>query len=362
MSFSNSNIWKSYKSGKDGLSQHRNAAELLASTLWHLELAHLLGREVWPDGSQFPNETMDEYRRKHCEEQSKDLPWYLWSRQQREPTVKIDQVSSRLSIDYQFDSPIDHSFAYLLQSTLIADAALRLAAAREVLRALRNRPGSPPINPTSPNELDVLYADRELDNLAEQQPNDGLAFLVRVIIAFRDRYMHAEIADKEGTRFQKYRETMHLTLSLHDVYEACLVVWDVLFEACSEYIKTSAAQVGQGDAIPADERTIEISKSAQFAIPAFEYDDPLVRGTLADQRFGNVGAALHLLKLVCDRGLSARQPDRSQRPRHLLHVCSSPTQPAGFGAISRGRMMAAAITNRQSAAKACSIVAKPPRS
>src|SRR4051812_4707963 len=102
---------------------------------------------------------------------------------------------------------------------------------------------------------------------------------------------------------------------------------------------------------------------AELLIAALKHDDTFILPNLADQGFRDVAAALHLRELIRDRRLCAHKPDRGQRPRQLLHVCSSPSQEAAaLGATSRGRMMAAAITNRQSPAKACSIVAKPPRS
>src|SRR5436190_2450364 len=61
---------------------------------------------------------------------------------------------------------------------------------------------------------------------------------------------------------------------------------------------------------------------AQYGIFLLEDDDPFGWTTLANQRLGNIGAAFHFLKLICDRDLSPREIDGSQHAGKFLHVCS----------------------------------------
>src|SRR6266446_5804770 len=67
LSFPKSDVWFQNTSSAEGVSRLRNAVELLAPVLWHLELVSSLG--------ELSDEITEAHRREMCESRGLPLPW-----------------------------------------------------------------------------------------------------------------------------------------------------------------------------------------------------------------------------------------------------------------------------------------------
>jgi hypothetical protein len=108
-------IWREYQAAAEGPKrQQREALELLASVVWHLELAHRL--EPWP------KQTMEEFRSELLRKQADALtPWKTWVDHYNE--VKVRRTAAQILIEYSLREGANVA-VYAIQNTLIADAAM----------------------------------------------------------------------------------------------------------------------------------------------------------------------------------------------------------------------------------------------
>ena len=160
-------IWRQYQAGTEGPGRQREALELLASVVWHLELAHRL--EPWP------KKTMEEFYSELLRKQADALtPWKTWVDHHNE--VKVRRTAAQIFIDYSLRQGADVG-VYAIQNTLIADAAMRLDSIRAVLRAISKpiqlMPVTPPMS-ASPKSLSIT-ADHSVTCVLKIHTNNGTA-------------------------------------------------------------------------------------------------------------------------------------------------------------------------------------------
>jgi hypothetical protein len=208
-------IWREYRAAAEGPKRQREALELLASVVWHLELADSL--------APWPKQTMQDFYSKLLDTQTDALPpWKIWV--DHYDKVKVTPSAAQILIDYSLREGADVA-VYAIQNTLIADAAMRLDSIREVLRPISNENSS------------VLMERR---NLQQELQNSTVPRIVNdtaIVVAFRDSYLHAEIAtskrpSKKQPALAEFRQTLRERYSLFDVGMACLRVWMELYRLC----------------------------------------------------------------------------------------------------------------------------------
>jgi hypothetical protein len=211
-------IWHQYQAGAEGPERQREALELLASVVWHLELAHRL--EPWP------KQTMEEFYSELLRKQADALtPWKTWVDHYNE--VKVRRTAAQILIDYSLRQGADVG-VYAVQNTLIADAAMRLDSIREVLRPISNKSSV------------VLLERPDLQSRLQSPPVPRIVDATAIVVAFRDAYLHAEISDKKKRPLAAFRRTLSGRYSLHDVGIACLRVWLELYKLCMRSIRDNA--------------------------------------------------------------------------------------------------------------------------
>jgi hypothetical protein len=152
------------------------------------------------------------------------IPWKMWSQARRSLTATVH--SNHLTIDFTFDgAPDSFLLERPLQSTLIADAVVRLEAVTDVLRPFAK-------------QGEVIFLDRKTlaGELSKGNPSKMVS-AVALIVAQRDRYMHGEIALGKNRHLSDFRATISATHSLRDIYIACLTVWIALYKACARAIR-----------------------------------------------------------------------------------------------------------------------------
>jgi hypothetical protein len=118
---------------------------------------------------------------------------------------------------------------YAVQNTLIADAAMRLDSIREVLLPISNE--------DSLVLMGRSDLERRLQKTAERIVKD-----TAIIVAFRDSYLHAEVATpkarwKNPPPLAEFRRKLSRRYSLFDVGMACIRVWMELYEVCMSSIE-----------------------------------------------------------------------------------------------------------------------------
>jgi hypothetical protein len=204
-------VWMEHFPGVKGPRRKREVLELLCSVLWHLELASALG--------EFPRRTMLNYREQYVEG-AQTIPWASWARCRKGTQASLQ--NDILAILLLFSHEPDNSFRYLLQSTLTADAALRLDATRKACKVVAHDPKSP----LFANGLQISgWIDKStLGFLPSTSP---LQQQVTLIVAFRDSYMHSEVGDK-GDAIRAFREKMLARYTLGDIFDACVSIWPEL--------------------------------------------------------------------------------------------------------------------------------------
>ena len=185
-------------------SDHRESVELLASVLWHLECAESLG--------PFPEARMLDYREAMIASTG-HVPWTLWAEQRRAMSASRD--GNKIHIVHLFaDKPHD-ACAYVLQATLIGDAAMRLGGMLGVLREGAKNDATPIL--ASNNAL--------LRSLAKPE-----YWRIAYILAYRDAYMHGEAPRDRSRRLAALRLKVEEELSLGQLSTICLEVWEDVFQ------------------------------------------------------------------------------------------------------------------------------------
>jgi hypothetical protein len=210
-------IWREYRAAARGPKRQREALELLASVVWHLELAHSL--------APWPKQKMEEFYSELLGKQADALtPWKVWVDHYNK--VKVTPPSAtQILIDFSLRERADVA-AYAVQNTLIADAAMRLDSAREALRPISNK-----------NSL-VLIKRSDLERRLQSPPVPRIVKATAIVVAFRDSYLHAEIATTNAP-LADFRQKLGALYSLFDVGMACLRVWMELYKLCMRSIRAS---------------------------------------------------------------------------------------------------------------------------
>jgi hypothetical protein len=109
---------------------------------------------------------------------------------------------------------------------LIADAAMRLASIREVLRPISNKYSL------------VLMERLGLQDRLQNRTAGRIVKDTAIVVAFRDSYLHAEVATTKKP-LAKFRQTLSDDYSLFDVGMACLGVWIELYKLYIRSIRAS---------------------------------------------------------------------------------------------------------------------------
>jgi hypothetical protein len=122
-------LWREYRAAAEGPERQREALELLASVVWHLELADSL--------APWPTQTMQDFYSVLLDTQTDALPpWKIWV--DHYDKVKVTPSAAQILIDYSLRERADVA-TYAVQNTLIADTAMRLDSIRAVLRTISNQ-------------------------------------------------------------------------------------------------------------------------------------------------------------------------------------------------------------------------------
>jgi hypothetical protein len=215
-------IWREYRAAAQGPERQREALELLASVVWHLELSASL--------APWPIEKMEEYYSQLLSRQTDALtPWKTWVDHYDE--VKVTSSPTRILMNYSLRGRADIA-AYAVQNTLIADAAMRLDSTRQVLRTISNKTSL------------VLLERRDLESRLQSSHVPRIVTATAIVVAFRDAYLHAEISDKQKRSLASFRQTLSGRYSLNDVGMAGLRVWLELYKLCMRSIREDKAKTG----------------------------------------------------------------------------------------------------------------------
>jgi len=188
----------------------RAALELLAGALWHLELASELG--------DFPKEKMSKFF--EAKGGSKNpQPWEAWL--EKSKGLSVEFPKDELLLRYRFSGPLDSAVSFLIQSMLIADAALRIDGAREILSLeFPNYPVS-----ACRSKICTWIDSKTLTfkgSLIQIQKH------VIMVTAFRDAYMHGEIPNGKLNALKTFRVNFFDRYNLAQVAQACGEVWKEL--------------------------------------------------------------------------------------------------------------------------------------
>jgi hypothetical protein len=226
---SEANIWRQHRAAAHGPERQREALELLASVVWHLELAHSL--------APWPTQKMEEfYSKLLCRQPDALTPWKIWVDHYNE--AKVTRSAARILIDYSLHERADVG-VYAVQNTLIADAAMPLDSIREVLLPISNE-----------NSL-VLMGRSHLERRLQNRTAERIVKDTAIIVAFRDSYLHAEVATpkarwKNPPPLAEFRRKLSRRYSLFDVGMACIRVWMELYEVCMSSSRQIGAQRASG--------------------------------------------------------------------------------------------------------------------
>ena len=200
-------VWQHISPSRDQHTRKREAYELLAAALWHLELAHAVG-PISGEPLTTPvalGSGFSEWARTH-------------------PSLTVERDHKELVFRYQFLKKPDLAVYKLIQNMLVADAVLRVYGAREVLGSIIPKTG-------------VLAPVRSfLEDTGSFKPNiSTLQQQTVLLIAFRDSYMHGEVSDAaERIPIRLFRETCLPKYSLADIGNACITMWEELAHRARE--------------------------------------------------------------------------------------------------------------------------------
>ncbi len=169
---------------------------------------------------------MTNYRKKFLA-LGKGLPWAIWREQREGLSVKFDE--GQLQVKYRFRESPDDSLTYLIQSTLISDAAIRLQGIRDMLKTICKGKPSLVLDKSMRNCLMTpQLTSRKFGN--QDSKASCLAGGPSPFIA------HGEIADpryrekSDKKKFINFRESTLYNYRLADIAEACLGVWKELVQ------------------------------------------------------------------------------------------------------------------------------------
>jgi hypothetical protein len=204
----------------------REVLELLCGALWHLELAAEIG-------GGFPIDNMQTLHG------GANVPWEDWLNQQPVPSIRSEE--HQLTIHYTFRSPLNARLQSLVQTTLLANGALRIAGARDVLRYHLRRRGLSTLPAVLEDYRSILDSSGNfLTSPPLSRYKEQILKRVLIVVAFRDSIMHGELfsgASNESKKFRKLWIKGRLNqnrpkYSPAVIAQACRGVWENLVGGC----------------------------------------------------------------------------------------------------------------------------------
>jgi hypothetical protein len=213
----------------------REILHLLCGALWHLELASQMTNRDFSaskiEGILNPNP-----------EQNPLAPWEPWTLNPHFPAphdVTVRTEERMLTMRYVFCAPFPAYLPVHLQTVLLADGALRLAGAYELL---------PSPKPTTLGDVDnfgdILTSDGSLNRKIDRSdPLKDKRVCLLLVIALRDSFMHGENAPDKKPRFEFRNKWFagYFVSPNHDVpyspaiiARACQKVWEEILEFFSQ--------------------------------------------------------------------------------------------------------------------------------
>ena len=199
----------------------REILHLLCGALWHLELASRM------QNGDFSEDNIEVLL---APGHARLAPWEHWtSRFPVPPEVTVHTEEHTLTMRYTFCTSLPPHVTVLLQTLLLADGALRLAGAYELLPTLkRPRLGED-------NFGDILQNDGSFKRVDFSNPLKHLRMCLLLVIAFRDSFMHGENPSGSDPR-RKFRAkwfagdfvstTPKIPYSPAMIAQACQKVWE----------------------------------------------------------------------------------------------------------------------------------------
>lgn len=198
------------------LSRGREVLELLCGALWHLELAA-------GTGGGFSTVAMGKLS------VGGRPPWQEWLRMR--PALSVEHSENQLAIGYSFSAHFDPPLRNLLQTMLLANAALRLAGARSILLE-RGLVKTPPA--ILGDYVSILQVDGNFKIPSPHPPDKTRVFRdVLIVVAFRDSIMHGETLTGKKDERRKFRDLWiegrlkqnRPIYSSAEIAQACRGVW-----------------------------------------------------------------------------------------------------------------------------------------
>jgi hypothetical protein len=197
----------------------REVLELLCSALWHFELAADLG-------GGFSTEDMPKlFSGTHT-------PWEEWLT--NKPQLLMQSVGCQLSIQYTFPVFPDARVNSLIQTMMLADGALRLAGARDILREELKRKSLPSA------KLPAVLMDCQSmltqtgDFRSPPSRKERVRKRVLLVIAFRDSLMHGEKYSRSSDPIKEFREKW-----IHNYFKPSRLAYApaIIAQACKEVLE-----------------------------------------------------------------------------------------------------------------------------
>lgn len=199
-------LWKYSPADQSDLSaRKREAVQLLAGALWHLELVAALG-------------PVDQNSLKTLH--AGPNRWEPW--RNNPPALSTSSTHEALVVTHQLGDLSDTDTRVLMQSMLILDAAVRLDGARHILLTAGSRTSD------ALAQRDII--EQWLDSKGCFKPStSALQRNVAKVVCFRDSYMHGEISTQKKQPCQKaFRKGPLMDESLASILAACEEVWKEL--------------------------------------------------------------------------------------------------------------------------------------
>lgn len=208
----------------------REILELLCSALWHLELAAAIGEG-------FPTATMQKLHR------GAHVPWEEWLTQ--DPTLSVQSGECQLTIRYAFPLFFNVRYQSLLQTMSLANGALRLAGARDILRVTLRRAARHPQLPAVLEDYESILdsTGNFLTSPSLSQHKEQILRKVLIMVAFRDSIMHGETFSGRPDVCRKFRQLWidgrlnrkQPKYSPAVIARACRCVWEKLVGSCVKF-------------------------------------------------------------------------------------------------------------------------------
>lgn len=251
------------ETGGDERKRLVEVGEILCATLWRLQIWNALGPIV---NSEMEN------RKKHIAVQTSRVAWQRWG--QAEPTVEVNATPSGLFISMNFERGTPLEGAYLLQTSVMADTALRITGVSDVLNGVCTPP-------TFLNRGHIKSTIARLDDAglkAWLQTDKSNVRAGAILHAMRDAYMHAVASpgtspppgsgaasgrsrstttSRSGsgrartatTRnpaddpLRRLRQHLWTVCSTQDVFDACITAWKAVSTVVKKHLEDNAARL-----------------------------------------------------------------------------------------------------------------------